>query len=154
MPRLSILFTLLVALAPALAAQPAADSALVARIYADLARGDVEAVVTVLDDHVLWTEGSHSPQAGRHFGPGTVAVRVLRPQAAAGTLDVIDTITTERGRVVAIGTSRRTDPATGRLVIARFRHVWHVVDRRVVGVDRSADGPHLSASDNCGPEPC
>jgi ketosteroid isomerase-like protein len=154
MRRLSNLLTLLFALAPALAAQSAADSALVARIYADLTRGDVEAVVDVLDDHVLWTEGVHSLQAGRHFGPGTVAARVLRPQVTAGAAYVPDAITSDRGYMVAVGTAHRTDPATGHLVVARFRHVWHVVDRRVVGVDRADDGPDLSASDNCGSAPC
>ena len=152
MRRLSALLTLLLALAPALAAQPAADSALVARIYADLARGDVEAVVAALDDHVLWTEGAHSPQVGRHVGPGTVAARVLRPQAGAS--NVPDAITTEGGRVVAVGVTRRTDPVTGRLVAARFRHVWQVLDGRVVSVHRSDDGPDRQASDLCGPMPC
>ena len=153
MRRLSALLTLLVALAPALDAQPA-DSALVARIYADLARGDIAAVVAVLDDHVVWTESAHSPQAGRHFGPGTVAIRVLRPQAATDALAMPDAITPEDGRVVAVGTTRRVDPATGRLVLARFRHVWHVLDSRVVSVHRSDDGPDRQASDLCGPAPC
>ena len=42
MRRFSALLTILLTLAPALTAQPAADSVLVARIYADLACGDVE----------------------------------------------------------------------------------------------------------------
>lgn len=156
MPRLSALLTLLVALAPALAAQPAADSALVARIYADLARGDVEAVVAVLDDHVVWTEGAHSPQAGRHFGPGTVAAQVLQYQAAAGATDVPDVpdvITFDRGRVLAFGTTRRIDPASGVLVVSRFRHVWQVLDGGVVSVYRFLDEPDPSPDDLCGPPP-
>ena len=151
MYRLPALLTIL--LAPALAAQPASDSALVARIYSDLARGDVEAVIAVLDDHVLWIEGAHSPQVGRHFGPGTVAAKVLHPQAARAA-DVPDSITFDGGRVVAVGPTRRTDPATGHLVVARFRHVWRVLDGRVVSVHRSDDGPDRSTSDRCGPEPC
>src|SRR6056297_1335489 len=47
MLRLSVLLVLLVALAPALTAQPGADSALVVQIYAGLARGDVPAVAAV-----------------------------------------------------------------------------------------------------------
>jgi ketosteroid isomerase-like protein len=144
MRRLSALLALLVALTPVLAAQPAADSALVARIYADLARGDIEAVVAVLDDHVLWTEGAHSPQVERHVGPGTVAARVLLPQAASGTaVTEPDTITPDGGRVVAVGTTRRTDPATGRPLAARFRHEWRVLDGRVVSVLCSDGGPDL-----------
>jgi ketosteroid isomerase-like protein len=154
MRQLFALLTILLAAASALAAQPAADSALVARIYADLARGDIDAVVVVLDHHALWTEGAHSPQVGRHFGPGTIAARVLRPQGAAGVADVPAAITNERGRVVAVGTTRRIDPATGRLVVARFRHVWQVLDGYVVSVQRSDDGPDLSASDLCGPRRC
>jgi ketosteroid isomerase-like protein len=146
---------LVLALAPALAAQPDADRALVAQLYDDLSRGDLSAVVAVLDDHVLWIEGAHSPQAGRHLGPGTVAALVLHPRAAARTAaDVPDAITVDAGRVVAVGTTRRIDPATGQLVVARFRHVWQVLDGRVVTVHRSDDGPDLMASDLCGPEPC
>ncbi|CAN5529064.1 hypothetical protein BH23BAC4_BH23BAC4_03030 [soil metagenome] len=152
MRRLSALLALLIALAPALAAQPAADSALVARIYADLARGDFSNVVAMLDDHVIWTEGAHSPQAGRHFGPGTVAARVLHPQAAAGNPFMLDAITIERGRVVAEGTTRRTDPISGHTIVARFRHVWQIIDGRVVSVHRAGDGPDLSDSGLCGPE--
>lgn len=154
MRRLSALLTILVATVPLLAAQPAADSALVVRIYADLARGDVAAVVAVLDDHVLWTEGAHSPQAGRHFGPGTVAAEVLQPQVAAGMADAPDSVTPERGRVVAVGTSRHTDPITGRLIVVSFRHEWRVIDGRVVSVHRSGGEQDLSTSDLCGSEPC
>lgn len=153
MLRLCILLTTLGALAPALDAQPNADSALIAQVYADLARGDIPAVATVLDDHVVWNEGAHSLQVGQYVGPGTVAAQVLHPQAAASA-DVPDTITFDTGRVVAAGTTRRIDSATGRLVVARFRHVWRVLDGRVVSVHRSDDGPDRSASDLCGPTPC
>jgi hypothetical protein len=44
---------------------------------------------------------------------------------------------------VAVGTTRRIDPATGRPLVVRFRHEWRVLDGRVVGVLRSDDGPDL-----------
>ncbi|PAP75460.1 nuclear transport factor 2 family protein [Rubrivirga marina] len=147
---------LLLALAPAASAQrstaPAAPDA-VAQIYADLARGDVEAVVAVLDPHVVWVEGPHSLQVGRHVGSGTVAARVLRPQVGAPAF-VPDMITVEGDRVVAVGTRRRTHPATGQLITTRFRHEWRLADGRVTGVDRADDGPDLSAAALCGAEPC
>ena len=146
MRRLSVLLTLLLVLAPALAAQPAADSALVAGIYDDLARGDVEAVVAVLDVHVLWSEGAHSPQAGRHFGPGTVAAHVLHPQATAGITHVPDAITSDRAYLVAVGTTHRTEPAADRSLVTRFHHVWQVLDGRVVSVQRCDDTTGRSAS--------
>jgi ketosteroid isomerase-like protein len=79
-------------------------------------------------------------------------VRVLHPQAGAAALP--DAISRERDRLIAVGTTRRADPATGRLIVARFRHVWRVRDGRVVSVHRTDDGPDLAASDGCGPEPC
>jgi hypothetical protein len=36
----------------------------VARIYDDLTRGDISAVVAVLDDHVLWIEGGQVVAVG------------------------------------------------------------------------------------------
>ena len=153
MHRLSVLLATFVALAPALAAQPAADSALVARIYDDLARGDVSAVAAVLDDHVLWIEGAHSPQVGRHFGPGTVAAFVLLPLLQDGVTDVPDSVWVEGDQVVAAGTTRRSDPATGRVTVARFRHVWRVLYGRVVSVERSAGQPlDAQATKHDGPD--
>jgi ketosteroid isomerase-like protein len=141
MLRLSALIAVLIAFAPAVAAQSVSDSALVARIYDDLARGDVSAVTAVLDDHVLWIEDADSARAKRHFGPSTVAVRVLQPQVAARATDLPETIASAHGRVVAIGTNRWLDPVTGQVRIARFYHVWQVDDGRVVGVERSTRFP-------------
>lgn len=160
MLRLFIVLLALPVYAPALAAQPASSSAddrqLVAGIYAALARGDVTAVVAVLDDHVVWVEEAPSPQAGRYFGPGTVARAVLHPLAGADgrAAGVLEAVTYAGERVVAHGTTRRTDPATGRLMVVRFRHVWQVLDGRVVHVHRADDGPARSASDLCSPAPC
>ncbi len=141
MLRLSVLIAAFVALAPVLAAQPISDSAFVARIYADLARGDVAAVAAVLDDHVLWIEDARSRQAKQHFGPGTVARYVLQPQIDAGIVDVPGTIATSRGRVMVVGSTRRGMPGTRRFSPAPFYHVWRVVDGRVVSVERSANRP-------------
>lgn len=144
-------------LAPSAFAQgPAADAhALVQQVYADLALGDIPAVLAVLDADVVWTEGAHSPQVGRYLGAGAVASHVLLPQLPARSgAGVPDAFTAEGDRIVAVGTTRRTDPASGRLIVARFRHVWRVRDGRVVGVHRSDDGPDLMASDLCGPESC
>ena len=138
MLRLSVLIAIFIAVAPAVSAQPVSDSALVAQIYDDLARGDVAAVAAVLDPHVIWIEDADGPQAQRHFGPGTVALFVLRPQVDAGTADVPDAISTRRGRVLVVGTTRRRDPETHRLGLASFTHGWRVVDGRVVSVERSA----------------
>ena len=141
MLRLFVLIATLAAFSPAVAAQPISDSALVAQIYDDLARGDVSAVAAVLDDHVLWTENAGSRRARRHFGPGTVAMRVLRPQVAARVTGVPDTIASAQGRVVAVGTNRWLDPVTGQVRTARFYHVWQVDHGRIVGVERSTRFP-------------
>lgn len=154
MCRSCILLTTLLTFAPAVAAQPAADSAVVARIYADLERGDVGAVVAVLDDHVLWIEGAQSPQAGRHFGPGTIATRVLHPQATAGVAYTPDVISRDRGYLVAVGTTRRTDPATGRPIAERFQHVWQVLDGLVVSVQSCSGAAERSPSDHISPASC
>jgi ketosteroid isomerase-like protein len=147
MLRLLALIAVFVAAVPSLSAQSAADSALVARIYTDLARGDVAPVLAMLDDHVLWIEGPHSPQAGRHFGPGSVAALVLQPQVTAGIAYEPELITTTRGRIVVVGTTRWSDSATGLLEASGFHHVWLLRDGRVVSVDRCESGPDAPAAD-------
>ena len=155
MTRLFALLVLFFALVPTLIAQPDADRALVAQIYDDLSRGDIESAVAALDDHVLWIEDAHSPQAGRYFGPGTVAAHVLLPHVTMRrTADALDSLFLDGNRLIAVGTTRRADPATGRPIVARFRHVWWVLDGRVVSVHRSDDGPDLATSDLCDSESC
>ena len=149
---------LTLALSSAALAQEAAiglrtgDRALVAQLYADLARGDVDAVADVLSDRVVWLEGPHSPQAGSHVGGAAVSAHVLRPHNGRPA-DVLHTLVVERDRVVATGASRRPDPATGRLITTRFRHVWWLTDGRVTRVERSDDGPDLSNA-LCGDSRC
>ncbi len=97
--------------------------AAVARLYADVARGDAGAIAAALDDHVMWTG-----PGGRLVGRSVVAARVAALAAPAPEALGLDA----SGRVVAV--SRRPD---GRSV----RTVWHLADGLVTGVEQSAGQP-------------
>ncbi len=120
-----------------------ANRALIQQAYADLGRGDVPAVLALLDAHVTWTEAEGYPYAGTYVGPGTVAERVFArigaewdPYEAVPAAFIAD-----GSRVVVLGEYRATCTATGRSVTAPFAHVWQVLDDTVVSFRQFTDGP-------------
>ena len=108
-----------------------ANRALVAQLYADLARNDLAAVAAVLSEHVLWVERTDGGRPARTAGASTVAARVLPPLGASRL--VLDHVTADGpDRVVAAGT---VAPPTG--LAAPFRTVWRLLDGRIVGVEHT-----------------
>ena len=99
-----------------------ADRAAVARIYAALDRGDLAAVASGLDDHVLWVG-----LGGRVFGRAAVAAHLASLGATPDALHV-----GPDGRVTA--TSRRPDGQAARAV-------WRLVHGLVVGIEHAVDRP-------------
>ena len=140
MLRVPLLLTVLAVLTPTLAAQGSADAnrALVRQVYIDLAAGDVQAAVAVLDEHVVWNEGPPSPAAGQYVGRGTVATLVLRRLLEDGVTATPDSLWIEDGQVMVAGANHRADPETGHVAATPFRHRWRILDGRAVSVDRSA----------------
>lgn len=58
------------------------DLAVVEEAYRAFARGDIAAVVGVLDPQVAWTEAAGSAYAGTHVGPDAVVANVFAPLGA------------------------------------------------------------------------
>ena len=145
MRRPILLLVGLAALVPGAAAQDraGANRALVRGAYEALARGDVPAVLAVMDPHVVWVEPAGSPYAGRHVGPATVAARVFARLAAEwdGYEAAPRAFIAEGDYVVVLGACRGTHRATGRRAPASFAHVWQLVGGRVVSVRPFTDEP-------------
>jgi ketosteroid isomerase-like protein len=105
-------------------------------VYEALARGDIPAVLGVLDENVEWYEAEHitywpgGPFMGRQAVADGVFARI--PQDFDGfTIDI--------GRIVGCGDTvlvearyRATVRATGKPLDAQVAHVWDLRDGKVV----------------------
>ncbi len=120
-----------------------ANRAILQQAYADLARGDVPAVLAILDPHVTWTDAEGYPYAGTYVGPATVAEKVFaRIGAEWDAYEVAPrTFIAQGGYVVVLGEYRGTYTATGRSVVAPFAHVWQMAGGKVVSFRQFTDGP-------------
>ncbi len=97
--------------------------------YDALGRGDVPAVLSLLDAQVEWTEAERFPYfGGTWHGPQAVLDNLLKP--LAGDWDNFsaraDEFIAERDRVVSLGRYSGTFKKTGRSFSAAFAHVWTV----------------------------
>ncbi len=106
-----------------------APAVIVRCFYDALGRGDVAAVLSLLDAEVEWTEAERFPYyGGTWHGPQAVVENLLVPLSndwQAFSAKVHEFIT-EGDRVVSLGTYSGTFKKTGRSFSAAFAHVWTV----------------------------
>lgn len=114
----------------------------VRRFYDALGRGDVSAVLSLLDAQVEWTEAERFPYYGGTWnGPQAVLDNLLKPLASdwdrfsAKAHEFV----AEGDRVVSIGTYSGTFKKTGRSFSAAFAHVWTVRGDKLVRFDMHTD---------------
>jgi ketosteroid isomerase-like protein len=115
---------------------------IVRRFYDALGRGDVPAVLSLLDSDVEWTEAERFPYySGTWHGPQAVLENLLVPLSRdwAGFSASAREFVAEGERVVALGTYSGTFKKTGRRVSARFAHVWTVRGGKLVRFDMHTD---------------
>jgi uncharacterized protein len=122
---------------------PTGNVAVIRGAYASFARGDIDAVLSILDDHVMWTDAEGFPYAGTYRGPDSVASNVFaRIGSEWDAYEVRPARFIAQGSyVVVLGEYRGTYRATGKSVTAPFAHVWQFVDRRVASFRQFTDGP-------------
>jgi len=115
---------------------------IVRRFYDALGRGDVPAVLSLLDTQVEWTEAERFPYySGTWRSPQAVLDNVLKPLAAdwAGFSAKAHEFIAEGDRVVALGTYSGTFKKTGRSLSAAFAHVWIVRGDRLASFNMHTD---------------
>ena len=103
--------------------------------YDALGRGDVPAVLSLLDAEIEWTEAERFPYYGGTWrGPQAVLDNLFAPLArdwdgfSAAAADFI----AQGDRVVALGRYGGTYKRTGRSIEAAFAHVWTGREGKVV----------------------
>ena len=115
---------------------------IVRRFYDALGRGDVPAVLSLLDAQVEWTEAERFPYYGGTWrSPQAVLDNVLKPLAAdwAGFSAKAHEFIAEGDRVVALGNYSGTFKKTGRSFSAAFAHVWTVRGGRLASFNMHTD---------------
>jgi uncharacterized protein len=114
----------------------------VSHFYDALGRGDVPALLSLLDPQVEWTEAERFPYyGGTWHGPQAVLDNLLVPLSvdwgdfSAKAQEFI----AEGDRVVCLGTYSGTFKKTGRSFSAAFVHVWTVRGDKLARFDMHTD---------------
>lgn len=110
--------------------------------YDALGRGDVPAVLAVLDAKIEWTEAERFPYySGTWHGPQAVLDNLLIPLARdwEGLSATVHEFIAAGDRVVSLGTYAGTSKKTGRSFSAAFAHVWTVRDEKLVRFNMHTD---------------
>ena len=146
MRRLTLVSALLLLSACASATtQPAATSngQRIRSAYDAFGRGDVPAVLAVLDPDVVWMEAESTTYADRnpYRGPQAVLEGVfMRLGADWSDFRVnVEQIVDGGDTVVGLGRYTATNKATGRPINSQFAHVWHLRDGKIVRFQQYAD---------------
>lgn len=98
--------------------------------YADFGRGDIPAVLAVMQPDIEWIEQEGGPYAGRYVGPDAVATGVFArvPEDWSDFAVTPDEFLEAGDVVVVLGWFTGTHAATGRSLRARFAHVIRMKD--------------------------
>jgi uncharacterized protein len=102
---------------------------IVRRFYDAVGRGDVPAVLSLLDVQVEWTEAERFPYfSGTWHGPQAILDNLLKPLARDwdGFSVKPHEFIAQGDRVVSLGSYSGTFKKTGRSFTAAFAHVWTV----------------------------
>ena len=114
----------------------------VSHFYDALGRGDVPALLSLLDPQVEWTEAERFPYyGGTWHGPQAVLDNLLMPLSGDwdGFSAKAQEFIAEGDRVVCLGTYSGTFKKTGRSFSAAFVHVWTVRGDKLVRFDMHTD---------------
>lgn len=110
------------------------NTAVVQRLYAGFATGDVEAVLAEMAPDIEWTEAEGYPYAGVYAGPDAIVAGVFA-RLATEWQDYEakpDSYVAQGDRVVALGHYSGRYLETGKAFRAPFAHVWTLRDGKLV----------------------
>ena len=115
---------------------------IVRRFYDALGRGDIRAVLSLLDSQIEWTEAERFPYyRGTWHGPQAVLDNLFVPLSDDwnGFSAEPHEFIAEGNRVVSLGTYSGTFKKTGRSFSAAFAHVWTVCGDKLARFEMHTD---------------
>jgi uncharacterized protein len=109
--------------------------------YDAFARGDVPAVLALLDPSIEWTEATGFPYGGTYRGPQAVLEGVFMRLGGEwdGFTVAPDAFHDAGDTIVARGWYSGAFRATGKTFRARFAHVWTLRNGQAVEFEQFAD---------------
>ncbi|GAA1246532.1 nuclear transport factor 2 family protein [Streptomyces javensis] len=120
--------------------QESKNHSVVAGMYADLERGDVEGVITTLSHDVSWVIPPGLPYGGTYTGREAVGGVFSTYGKVWEDLTVApDKIVAAGDLVIALGHYEARGRETGKAMRARFAHVWRLEDGVPVTFETIAD---------------
>ena len=131
--------------------QEAQNTKVVQDIYAAFGRGDVHALLGLLDDTITWKPiqgaGTHVPTAGTRRGKAEVA-EFFRLLAEGTTFEVFATreLVAERDKVVALGHYVGVSKKTGRRFVSNWAMIFTVRGGTVVDFEELCDSAAINAA--------
>jgi uncharacterized protein len=105
------------------------------RRFDALKRGDIPAVLSLLDAEVEWTEAERFPYySGTWHGPQAIVKGLFEPLGRDWSSFAVNAehFVTEGDEVVSLGRYVGTHRGTGRSVTAAFAHHWTVRVEKIV----------------------
>jgi uncharacterized protein len=122
--------------------QMGTPAGIVRSFYDALGRGDLGAVLSLLDPEVEWTEAERFPYySGTWHGPQAVVDNLLVPLSKdwEDFSTKVTEVITEGERVVSLGTYSGTFKKSRRSFAAPFAHVWTVRSERLAKFNMYTD---------------
>lgn len=117
------------------------NQGVVAQMYADLSRGDGEAVLSTLSETIEWVVAAGLPYGGTYRGREAVLVNVFArfdTQWDDFAVDPAELVAVE-DVVIALGHYQGRGRETGKAMKARFAHAWRFEDGVPVSFETIAD---------------
>jgi ketosteroid isomerase-like protein len=116
--------------------------------YDNMAAGDVEAALELLDHDVEWTEAAGFPYAGVYHGPAAVLEGVFRLLGAEwdGFQSAVDVIVADGDQVAALGWYSGTYKKTGKAFRARFVHWFTVPAQTITRFEQIVDSSEVNVA--------
>jgi hypothetical protein len=109
--------------------------------YAAFAKGDVPAVLGILESNMSWTEAAGGPYGGVYVGPQAVLQGVfMRLGTEWDNFAAIPHEFVSNGdTVVALGEYTATFKATGKSLKTPFAHVWKLREGKAISFHQYTD---------------
>jgi ketosteroid isomerase-like protein len=120
----------------------ATNKEIIEAAYASFAKGDVPAVLAVMDPKIEWTEAEGFPlYAGTLVGPQAVVDGVFMRLGEVGdNFSVLaNQFVAEGDTVVAIGTYSWNHKISGEPAEVKIVHVWSLADEKVTRFQQHVD---------------